>query len=155
MVILWDLSLYVQAYARYCSASQYYIWLERLPTWEPELKARKQASRMPPPRAARGTECPGMSLGDPSGLNLPFRGPMMIQLTRAQVPPVRWTTPLPAKSRNPSSKSHPGELLSQTQWLTTGYTHPKTQNEHIRQINVNNRMIATHFKDNVMNIRYV
>ena len=67
-------------------------------TCDPPLKARKQTSKSPPPRAAMGTECPGMSFGFPFSSNLPFRGPMMMQLTRAHIPPVKWTTPLPAKS---------------------------------------------------------
>ncbi len=46
-------------------------------TCDPPLKAKKQTSRIPPPSAARGTECPGMSLAVPSELNLPFLGPMM------------------------------------------------------------------------------
>jgi hypothetical protein len=46
-------------------------------TCDPPLKAKKQTSRIPPPSAARGTECPGISLAVPSRLNLPFLGPMM------------------------------------------------------------------------------
>jgi hypothetical protein len=56
-------------------------------TCDPALKARKHASRIPPPSAARGTECPGISLMVPSLLKRPFLGRMAMQLTRAHVPP--------------------------------------------------------------------
>ena len=59
---------------------RYKCWCMTL-TWDPPLKAKKQTRRIPPPSAAKGTECPGISLTDPSALNLPFRGPMIMQPT--------------------------------------------------------------------------
>ena len=44
--------------------------------WEPPLNARKPKMRMKPPRPARGTEWPGMSMGSPFLLNLPLLAPM-------------------------------------------------------------------------------
>ena len=49
------------------------------------LQAKKPNTRINPPRAERGTECPGMAIGCPSVLsNLPCRGPIRTQPTRAQ-----------------------------------------------------------------------
>ena len=33
------------------------------PTWDPPLKAKKPKSRINPPNPAKGTECPGISIG--------------------------------------------------------------------------------------------
>ena len=57
---------------------------EMLPCLAP-LDARKPKTRMNAPRAARGTECPGMLTGLPPESNLPMRGPMRTQPTRAMV----------------------------------------------------------------------
>ena len=57
---------------------------EILPCLAP-LEARNPKTRMKAPRAARGTECPGMLTGFPPESNLPMRGPMRMQPTRAMV----------------------------------------------------------------------
>ena len=57
---------------------------EMLPCLAP-LEARNPKTRMKAPRAARGTEWPGMLTGFPPESNLPMRGPMRMQPTRAMV----------------------------------------------------------------------
>ena len=100
--------------------------------------------RMNAPRAARGTECPLKSTWTSffPGWNLPMRGPRKAVPTKAAVPPNRWTTPLPAKSRYPMftvwllcvisnpCPNHPSELHAQC--VTTGYTKPS--NEYIGNV---------------------
>ena len=108
-------------------------------TCEPPLKAKNPNMRMNAPRAARGTECPLKSTWTSffPGWNLPMRGPRKAVPTKAAVPPNRWTTPLPAKSRyamftvwllcvisNPCP-NHPSELHAQC--VTTGYTKPSSE----------------------------
>ena len=41
---------------------------------------------------------PGIAFGVPSRLNLPMRGPMMMAMASAVIPPTECTTPEPAKS---------------------------------------------------------
>ena len=49
------------------------------------LQAKKPKTRISPPRAERGTECPGIAIGCPSVLsNLPWRGPIRTQPNSAQ-----------------------------------------------------------------------
>ena len=57
---------------------------EMLPCLAP-LEARNPKTRMKAPRAARGTEWPGMLTGFPPESNLPMRGPMRMHPTRAMV----------------------------------------------------------------------
>ena len=83
-----------------------YILLEDL-TCEPPLKAKNPNNKINPPSAAKGTECPGISIATPSFVNLPFLGPIKMHPTRAHVPPNKCTIPLPAKSLYPKSTSHP------------------------------------------------
>ena len=48
------------------------------------LQAKKPKTRISPPRAERGTECPGIAMGCPSVLsNLPCLGPIKTQPTNA------------------------------------------------------------------------
>ena len=49
--------------------------------------------------------------------------------TRAQTPPLKWTTPEPAKSEKPSSLSHPSG--PQHQWAEMGYVTPVTRTQKI------------------------
>lgn len=66
-------------------------------------------------------ECPGLSTGLPS-LKRPMRGPRKIAATRAQVPPKKCTTPLPAMSMKPISFNQPSSAHAHRD--TTGYTKP-------------------------------
>ena len=71
------------------------------------MNARNPKRSMNPPRAASGTEWPGMSMGFPALVNLPFLGPMKAHATRAQVAPNRWPYPLtPKKSKAAPSLPH-------------------------------------------------
>ena len=55
------------------------------PTLFVPLHAKKPKTRISPPRAERGTECPGIAIGCPSVLsNRPCRGPIRTQPTKAQ-----------------------------------------------------------------------
>ena len=67
-------------------------------TCDPPLKARNPKMRMNPPRAAKGTEWPGMSLGLPLASKRPCRGPMTAVAMAAVKPLSIWTAALPAKS---------------------------------------------------------
>lgn len=66
-------------------------------------------------------ECPGLSTGLPS-LKRPMRGPRKMAATRAQVPPKKCTTPLPAMSMKPISFNQPSSAHAHRD--TTGYTKP-------------------------------
>ena len=48
------------------------------------LQAKNPKTRMRPPRAERGTECPGMATGFPSLSNRPILGPISTHPTKAQ-----------------------------------------------------------------------
>merc|ERR1712176_1493950 len=67
---------------------------------DPPLKARKPKNKIKAPNAAIGTECPGIvnCFISPSAENLPILGPMTMAPISAQIPPVQWTIPDPAKS---------------------------------------------------------
>ncbi len=94
---------------------------------EPALKPYQPNHRMNTPSAPRVSEWPGMARGLPLSSYLPIRGPMIETATSAATPPTRWTTPEPAKSRNPvvpkgspspvKGESHP---FPQTQLVTIG-----------------------------------
>mmetsp|Transcript_20463 Transcript_20463/g.64336 ORF Transcript_20463/g.64336 Transcript_20463/m.64336 type:complete len:263 (+) Transcript_20463:176-964(+) len=73
---------------------------------EPQLKPYQPNQRMKVPRMMRGWLCGSKASGHsvmrsfavvPTGKR-PMRGPAMAEPTSAAIPPVRWTTPLPAKS---------------------------------------------------------
>src|SRR3954463_12841943 len=68
---------------------------------DPALKPNQPKQRMNVPYIAIGMLCPGMAFAEPSALNFPRRAPSIQQVTTAMVPPVRWTTPEPAKSAYP------------------------------------------------------
>ena len=99
------------------------MWLLLLLTAEPELNAKNPNSKIAPPRATSGLEWPCSPL-------VLLLGPVIIQPTRPQVPPNRWTTPLPAKSKNPKLFNQPWAPLwklipDQLQYWATGYIQPK------------------------------
>lgn len=59
------------------------------------------------PLACRAMECPGISFGferaSPTEFSKrPFRAPQMYEAISAVLPPVKWTTPAPAKSTAPT-----------------------------------------------------
>jgi hypothetical protein len=58
-------------------------WL-MLPCLVP-LQAKKPKTSTRPPKADRGTECPGMGTGSPLRSKRPMRGPMRTQPTKAQM----------------------------------------------------------------------
>merc|ERR550514_386913 len=68
-----------------------------IPKVEPELKPHQPNQRMNVPRTMRGCEC-GMNSAAFSGSNRPVRTPHTFAPTSAAMPPVRCTTPEPAKS---------------------------------------------------------
>ena len=80
--------------------------------------AHQPIHRINVPSACRTVEWPGMGIGlelprrehsrlpptlSEAATNRPWRGPIMYAPQSAAVPPVRWTTPLPAKSSEPPS----------------------------------------------------
>src|SRR5512135_1392140 len=64
---------------------------------EPALKPNQPNARMKQPRIAIGRLCPGIARASPR-TSLPVRGPRTHAPVNAPAPPVRWTTPEPAKS---------------------------------------------------------
>ena len=69
----------IEDYAIIISYANYYLFTRFVP-----LQAKKPNTRISPPRAERGTECPGIAMGCPSVLsNLPCRGPIKTQPTNA------------------------------------------------------------------------
>lgn len=81
-------------------------------------------------------ECPGLSTGLPS-LKRPMRGPRKMAATRAQVPPKKCTTPLPAMSMKPISFNQPSSAHAHRD--TTGYTKPAVfllDSYNIRYLNI-------------------
>ena len=61
------------------------------------MNPNQPKARMKQPRIAIGTLCPGMACAFPFTY-LPIRGPRTYAPVSAMTPPVRWTTPEPAKS---------------------------------------------------------
>mmetsp|Transcript_5431 Transcript_5431/g.14317 ORF Transcript_5431/g.14317 Transcript_5431/m.14317 type:complete len:247 (-) Transcript_5431:459-1199(-) len=114
----------------------------------PVLKASQPNQRKKVPSMMNDDDCPRKSTavarrpaaklrqhrplpplcGPPCGkaAKRPARGPTTMQAERARTPPVRWTTPLPAKSKAPPSSaprglrtaSHPS--ADHSQWHTAG-----------------------------------
>src|SRR5947209_3132645 len=68
---------------------------------DPALKPNHPKQRTKVPKSAIGRLWPKIGLAEPSALYFPRRGPSMAQVTIAMTPPVRCTTPEPAKSTYP------------------------------------------------------
>ena len=49
------------------------------------MKAKKPNNKIKPPKPANGTEWPGISIGFPSFVNLPRRGPIKYAATRVGI----------------------------------------------------------------------
>ena len=72
--------------------------LAAAPSVEPGLKPNQPNARMKQPSSTIVMSWPGMALGEPSRRYLPMRGPMMMAIASAVMPPTECTTPEPAKS---------------------------------------------------------
>ena len=65
------------------------------------MKPYQPIQRMKVPRTWKGVDWPGIGTALPFSSKRPMRGLMMNAPQRAATPPVMWTTPEPAKSRQP------------------------------------------------------
>ena len=75
--------------------------LAAAPSVEPGLKPNQPNARMKQPSSTIVMSCPGIALGLPCRVNFPMRGPMIIAIASAVIPPTECTTPEPAKSAYP------------------------------------------------------
>ena len=78
--------------------------MRRLPAAEaprvlPGLNPNQPKARMKQPISTAEMSWPMMALREPSRLNLPMRGPMIMDTASAVIPPTACTTPDPAKSQ--------------------------------------------------------
>ena len=87
------------------------------PRVEPGLKPNQPNHSRNMPSEASGREWAAMTLGLPSGPNLPIRGPSARVPMKAAQPPTACTTVEPAKSAKPRLASQPPP---QIQWPTIG-----------------------------------
>src|SRR2546425_7521106 len=74
------------------------------PSVLPGLNPNQPNARMKHPINTAEMSCPMIGLLEPSRLNLPIRGPIIIATASAVSPPTEWTTPDPAKSQYPLPK---------------------------------------------------
>src|SRR5258708_34714310 len=75
--------------------------LEEAPSVLPGLNPNQPNARMKQPIRTAEMSCPMIGLAEPSRLNLPMRGPTIMQTASAVRPPTECTTPEPAKSAYP------------------------------------------------------
>ncbi len=68
------------------------------PSVEPGLNPNQPNARMKQPVSTITRSCAGIALALPSRVYLPMRGPIMMPIASAVMPPTEWTTPEPAKS---------------------------------------------------------
>ena len=78
--------------------------MRRLPAAEaprvlPGLNPNQPKARMKQPISTAEMSWPMIALAEPSRLNLPMRGPIIMATARAVIPPTACTTPDPAKSQ--------------------------------------------------------
>src|SRR6266849_2723905 len=71
------------------------------PSVLPGLNPNQPKARMKQPISTAETSWPMIGLLEPSRLNLPIRGPIIMQTAKAVIPPTECTTPDPAKSQYP------------------------------------------------------
>jgi len=88
------------------------------------LKPYQPIQRMKVPRTWKGVDWPGIGTGWPASSKRPMRGPMKIAPQSAATPPVKCTTPEPAKSRQP-----PRTVLSLS-WVKAPERKPKSTQTH-------------------------
>ena len=72
--------------------------LAEAPSVEPGLNPNQPNARMKQPGSTITMSWPGIAFGLPSRVNFPMRGPMMMAIASAVMPPTACTTPEPAKS---------------------------------------------------------